>query len=444
MRHGSIIPILAFCLAIGSAAALAMLAYDTRPSRTAHLAIGEHQASAGTSADAAIARAFYAAANETLRSGDSRSLLALLAPGFRLHAEGRAVAATARPDQDRLVEAILALRVTTDQVALGIDELTVAGDRVIARVTPRGTTSGPFNGLSLASRASWGVVDLLDVQDNLVAEFWTIGTMTAAVTVLTATESKMPTSGVIGLGRLNLNPGAVVAGLTNPGPTLLVIEAGQLAVDFGRTEPGFVSIDRGSHYQVPVNTRYDLRNDGTTPVLAVALAMFPHPKPGTVADADQLHRLDISDLRARALFTPDPARRDRDGELGAVSEHLAGGALRDGEGGEVAVTIARVRLGTDEVLPAHELAGMELVAVETGSVIGSETEQATVAGPRGIIASDRASNAARLANDQQMAGSDGGMRGPGAVGAISNATAQPATLLLVTVTSASEVQRPAD
>ena len=87
-------------------------------------------------ADIALVRRFV---EEVLGRGDFAALNALAAPGCVDHA--------AAPDPAALAQFLVTWRAAFPNLAIAIEDLAVAGDRIAARWTLRGTHRGAFLGL---------------------------------------------------------------------------------------------------------------------------------------------------------------------------------------------------------------------------------------------------------------------------------------------------------
>ena len=117
----------------------------------------------------AVVRAFYDAVNEALRSGDTAPL-ARIAP----HLTVQGVPPGVSPDRNGLERQLLAIHAASPGMQLAIDELTVAANRAIARVTPLDGAATSFLGIPLATHpAWWGTFDAIDTMEGRVTTLWT-------------------------------------------------------------------------------------------------------------------------------------------------------------------------------------------------------------------------------------------------------------------------------
>jgi predicted ester cyclase len=119
--------------------------------------------------DAAAVRAFYAAANAVLRTGDASALAAAVPADFVDHAD----LPGATPDRAGLGRYLAALHDAAPGAQLTVADLTAVGDRALARVVVVGAEEGTFLGVPLAGPVPvWGQVDAFRVGGRRVRERW--------------------------------------------------------------------------------------------------------------------------------------------------------------------------------------------------------------------------------------------------------------------------------
>jgi predicted ester cyclase len=119
---------------------------------------------------ATVVRAFYAAVNDALRSGDTGPLERLVAPDVVLHGAPPG----ASPDLTGLERHLLAVHDAAPGTQLAVDELTVAGERAIVRLHVSAGPAARWLGLPLAAQpAWWGVFDAVHIEDGQVTALWT-------------------------------------------------------------------------------------------------------------------------------------------------------------------------------------------------------------------------------------------------------------------------------
>jgi hypothetical protein len=173
---------------------------------------------------------------------------------------------------------------------------------------------------------------------------------------------------VVALARLTYAPGASGPSRALPGPLLLAVEVGSLAVQIdgsgqllGANRATVIAADAvtlhvGDGLVLPTATTAAFRNDGSVPVVALAAGVFP-----THAVLNGPARLGASPDRMGS------ARWIDDGAPGITVQPLVGGWVVDLAAGSAALTLRRVNLqsGDSASLTAP---GPVALAVETGAL----------------------------------------------------------------------------
>ncbi len=383
---------LACLLTLATGVALLVLAWTMTPPDVPPVA-----AAAVPSADGVnTVRAFYAAANDALRTGYPASLERLLAPDFVEHADRPGLP----PGHDGLLPYLARLRAAHPTLRFTVEEVLANGDLVTVRVTT-GSDPGRLGlGDLAADLQGWTGVDVFRVVAGQVAERWSGSDAPSLVQPLARVplERWPPGMSLTAAARLTMPPGAEVSGMALPGPSLLVIEAGALAV----RGSGEAQVFQGSGLPVvprvlvpagaepvlgpgdvvafPAGTEaLSLRSEGTEPVVAVAVAWFPltaiQDARGAGPGQQEAARLPAGDptsegaLAAAMLPVVDSGRAlnysgitvvplGRPGSLGAAQV----------PSGPVVVRLERMMLAPGTSLPPRAATGPTLMTVETGLV----------------------------------------------------------------------------
>ncbi len=354
-------------------------------------------AAAAPSADGlATVQAFYEAANDTLRTGDSAALDRILAPDLVEHA----VRPGLPPGRDGFIQYLARLRAAQPTLRFEVEAVLANGDLVSARVTARAPASNaPLDGLA-SDAGTWTGVDVFRVVDGLVAERWSGSDAPFLVQPLARVPlNRWSTeSSVMAAARLTVAPGAEVSGVALLGPGLMVVEAGALVVQGS----GEAQVFRGSSETaaappmvVPSGTEQvlglgevvafpagsstlSLRNEGPEPVVALAVAWFPPldedtRAAGPAGEAGQrgtrMATLADGGLTAAMLPVADGGHAlDNPGitvtPLGSLGSLGASQVLP----GRVVVTLDRVMLVPGTSPPPRVAKGLVFLIVEAGTV----------------------------------------------------------------------------
>ncbi len=215
--------------------------------------------------NAAIARRFYAAVNDAVRTGDL-SLLDQVADTTGTGCDVRC--------------RVSALHRLAPDVRLQVDDLLVDGDRVAVHLSLQGNERPVLLGLPLeGDLAPWGPVDFLRVDDGQIVEVQPAGDLPSLVEPLgRMTLETVPAAPYrLGLVRLTLEPSAAITELSAQGPVFLLVESGTLVVDVdqpsrvqsaeaagnpGRDElraAGAITLSPGERIALVAGTGYSLR-----------------------------------------------------------------------------------------------------------------------------------------------------------------------------------------
>jgi predicted SnoaL-like aldol condensation-catalyzing enzyme len=322
-----------------------------------------------SAANAAVVRRFYAAVNAMLASGDVTPLDRLVAADFVDHTPPPGIPA----DRAGLIGYLRTLHTTQPDLWLTAVDLVAQGDRVAALVRVEGTTGTPVADLPPFAGRVWSTLDLFRIASGRIVEHWADAAGRATVEPLLAitVPVESPATKLVEVGRLTYPPLATDSYWAS-GPTLLIVEAGDLAIDHDRistdaativratTEPHplppgeSATLGRGDAVVLGRRSRYRVRNDGATP--AVVLTVWAGNSGGpraTGADA--------------GTGQGTPTRW-------VTYESLAGGVPAILPADRATVTIGRIALTPGAAVARHRVANAELAVVESGSVALTVTD----------------------------------------------------------------------
>ena len=403
----------------------------------------------------AVARQFYAAINDAVRTGDL-SLLDRVAAGIdRDDVQG---AAETGCDLRCRVSALHRL---APDVRLGVDEVLVDGDRVAARISLQGNDRPVFLGLPLQDDlAPWGPVDFLRVDDGQVVEVQLAdGPPTLVETLGRTVVEGVPVAPYrLGLVRLTLEPSAAIPELFARGPVFLLVESGTLVVRVDQPTlvqrpghaagpvreellaAGAIVLSPGERIALVADTGYALHSIGNEAAVVLSAAAL-------VGDGSITNRW----VRARPLdeilFTATAPEYVAQTSAptpwppGVRSELIAEGIITTRPAPSATLELARLTLPSHAALPIHDTPGAELLVVETGSGIVD-----LVAGD-GAIRPQTDASLARIsrhggssAHGPRVSPGGSAVLQPGSSAGVRNAGEEPLVLLILTVEPGPDVQ----
>ncbi len=365
---------------------------------------------AATSPAEAIAtvRAFYAAANEVLRTGNPAPLDVVVGPDLVEHADRPGLPS----GQPGLVRYLSALRAAYPTLRFEVDDFLADNDQVSARVTATIDQGRSVLDQSADHAGIWRGVDLFRIEDGRVAERWSGSDAPSLVQPLARVplERWLSGSSMTAAAHIPLAPGAETNRVAWPGPGLLVIESGELAVRGsgaaqvfqGLVEPVASKavvppgtervLGSGDVITFPAGTAVlSLRNDGTEPVATLAVAWLPF-QDGVVSPPGNEQGLNArQSVQSSAPVEPPGASPGAPTSQGALISAMIplveGGRALDDPGitvtplgrlgpigaaqlppGPVVVTLDRVLLAPGVGLPPHPAQGPTLLALEVGAL----------------------------------------------------------------------------
>jgi predicted ester cyclase len=328
----------------------------------------------------AIARRFYAAVNDAVRTGD----LSLLDHVMVAHTDHM-------PDTVETVCEVRcrvsALHRLAPDVRLQIDDLLVDGERVAAHLSIRGNDRPVLLGLVLqGDLAPWGPVDFLRVNDGKIVEVQPAADLPSLVEPLgRAALKSVPTAPYrLGLVRLTLEPSTAIPALSTEGPVFLLVERGTLIVHVnqpsrvqmagpvgnpGRDElraAGAITLSSGERIALDANTGYALRSTGNEAAVVLSAAAL-------AGEGGPTNRW----VRARSfeeiLFNPGEREVVQTGASsswppGVRSDLLAYGIIKTRPVESATLELTRVTLAPNAALPVHDTSA-EMLAVDSGTAV---------------------------------------------------------------------------
>jgi hypothetical protein len=386
----------------------------------------------------AIARRFYAAVNDAVRTGD----LALLDH----------VADTAGTGCNLRCR-VSALHRLAPDVRLRVEDLLVDGDRVAAHLSLQGNERPVLLGLPLkGDLAPWGPVDFLRVDDGRIVEVQPAGNLPSLVEPLgrTTLETVPAAPYRLGIVRLTMEPSAAITELSAQGPVFLLVESGTLVVhvdqatrvqradpagDPGRDElraAGDIVLSPGERIALVENTGYALRSTGKEPAVVLSAAAL-------AGDAGPTNRW----VRARSLdeilFSPGAsdvvAQKSAPSSCppGVRSELIAGGIIKTRPADSATLELTRITLAPNAALPVHDTSA-ELLAVDTGTAVidltaGDGAIRSRTRALQGTVWSQGGSSAREL----KLTEGGAAVLQPGSSASVRNVKGDPLVLLILRI-----------
>jgi hypothetical protein len=337
---------------------------------------------AGASGETETAvRAFYAAANAVISTGDTSALDRVLAPAFVDH--GAPTGAT--PDRAALGQSLLAVHALAPTARLEVSQVFVASDRALVRVAVDVTERTAFMGVAVGGGIPlWGSFDVFRVAGGRVAERWDSPEAPVSLLSFARLPLETDTARVLGLKleRVDFAPGEQATRSTGE-TRVLEVEAGILmvAVDPASAAPVHLlrrgtadnplvavtkgtreSLTRGDLVVLPATATYGLANVGSVPATAIVSVILFMDDPHRVGPAGGPGNPPTTSLVAAALTPGGPWPTNL-----SVRSLLAGTPepppIRD-----AGVGVGRVVLAPAAWLPDLTPPELMLLVVESGSV----------------------------------------------------------------------------
>ena len=315
---------------------------------------------ASASGNTEVIRRFYAAANETIATGDTTALHAVVAPHF----VDQDPVPGMKPDRGGLEGYLAALHAMVPDTELLVEAVVAGGDRAMARVAVRGGQGQTsLSGAVVDQPEPWGPVDVFRIAGGKVVERWSqTDDLTLVQSVTQATvDIPAPSPRVVTLDRFTFEPNADWSPPV-AGPRLVFLETGALRLEVATPgittapspitgsdgpvsdAPGasqVLTLSAGESSPVPAGSGLAMTNAGGEEA-RVLVATFSEPhSPGGAPIADNL-------------------------PPGVVGQTLAGGLATDVRVGPAALALAQVTLARNARLSLSIADGPVLIAVETG------------------------------------------------------------------------------
>ncbi|HEU0113732.1 MAG TPA: nuclear transport factor 2 family protein [Thermomicrobiales bacterium] len=393
-----------------------------------------------TTGQAALARGFYAALNTMLAGGDGAPLTALVAPDVVVHLPNQRFVGSAP-----LLAYSAALGGASPGLRLELEALLVDGDQVATTVDPIVPTSAvPVDTLSRPALPG-NAQERFRLAHGRVAEYWSdLAADDLPRSLPPLTVRLWPGAKEAGLARFTFPPGAELAELVAPDPHLLLVETGDLTVAL----VGQAQLVRGD------DIRAGWQPTGTAPlVLRPGDALYipagvTHTLLNATANgASLLGVLLYGPDELAAMRQPTPDRVSRlltmyatglvaapDVWTGGATVELLAQADNCGPAQAAALTVRWLPLAPEQRLAAHPVAGVELLAIETGAVLLGASRNSGMRLGR-VSGADAALNqdADAAVMPDVIMGGDGIALSSGISAPIANAGRAPVRVILVTV-----------
>ena len=316
--------------------------------------------SVAASGNTDVIRRFYAAANETIATGDTTTLHAIVAPHF----VDQDPVPGMKPDRGGLEGYLAELHALVPDMELLVEAVVAGSDRAMVRVAVRGGL-GPtsLGGAVLDQPALWGPVEVFRIADGKVVERWS--QTDELVLIEAATEVVLdipaPSPRVVSLDRFTLESNAG----WSPSPTasrLVFLESGALRLEIAAREPApgtphiaetgglvddksdasrVLTLSGGRSSLVPAGARFAMTNAGAGEARVLVATLSEPRSPGGTPAAEVL---------------PE----------GVARQTLAGGLATDVRVGPAALVLAQVTLARNARLSISSADGPVLIAVEGG------------------------------------------------------------------------------
>ncbi|HEU0114464.1 MAG TPA: nuclear transport factor 2 family protein, partial [Thermomicrobiales bacterium] len=331
--------------------------------------------------DAVPIRNFYAAANEIFAGGDGTALDASVAPDLIAHGAGNAIV-----DRAEFARRLARLGAASPGLRFSLDAVTVDGDHATAAVSLVGGDS--VLGISVqGERLSVPRLETFRLAQDRIAEYWPAApddNDARTLPPLPLALSDGETS--VGLARFTYPPGASLTTNAAPGSELLIGEIGVVSVRLSEPaswwradapEAGWrpiaaevdVELRPNDALLVPSMAAREIRNPSVDPATTLGVLVFRQPRL-----TRQGYDPQPTGPAYLIMYSPDRIGRPAVWGDGAVVDSLASGTVSAASPRPATLTLGWLSLGAGQSIPSHRVAGVELLAIESGV--------AMVAGPQ--------------------------------------------------------------
>jgi predicted ester cyclase len=394
---------------------------------------------------------FYAAVNDAVQTGDLALLESVVAAEVL---DAPAGAAASSPCSLRC--RVAALHHLAPHLRLAVDEVLVDGDQVAVRLTVQGEDQSRFLGLPLVGAlAPWGSVDLLRIAHGRIVAMQPAVETPVIEPLLKMDGDRLPlTPYRLGLVRLTLHPGATMPRHSVAGPLALLVEHGTLAVDVDQpvvidlpegSSPadelnrpaGGLTLAAGEQLTLDADTAYALRNPGQETVSVLAVAALP-------GDSGITNRWVRPSTMAEMLFAPGMLTSVTQTEpppawpAGVRGEMLADGIVGVRHASSSRITLTRLTLSPHAMLPIHEAADVEMIALESGTAVVDLVGGEGAIRPRATATRvDLGPDRGGATQDRSISPGGDAIFQPGAFAGLRNVADDPLILLMLTLDSGS-------
>jgi hypothetical protein len=310
-----------------------------------------------------VVRAFYAAVNQTIQTGDVASLDAMVDQHVIVHG----LFAPLVPDRAGLSNYLLSLHATNPQLDVQVAALTTTSNRAVAELAVQGGEKETFLGSPLHDLERWGTVDALLVRNHRVLELWTnaTGVELQGPSAQVPLPTRASASQVVALDRMTLDPGGSFTAtgedelrwLIGQQPGVIVTYTStQAASTFpATTSPtsGSLSLDASRLLPLPRWSRTELRNN-TREELSLLVLTVAEPNPLAARTDEAASGLQNWRLHASSH--------------GVGIQSLTGEVRTDLPTGNAILTLAQATLAPRAELTDFDIAGPCLVVVNAGQL----------------------------------------------------------------------------
>jgi mannose-6-phosphate isomerase-like protein (cupin superfamily) len=322
--------------------------------------------------NAALVSEFYAAVNLAIRTGNADALTTIVAPDVAWchRCSGQA------PTREGLTSYLTSFHLAAPNAFLTVES-------VVAGVDDTVTAQVRFTGYPLlGDPVPWGPVDTFHISGGLIAERRNGPDGFTLVEPLFRTQLEALPPAVTGvvLARLTFPVHAGVEGLLSSGPTVLVVESGEIAVHVahaGRivragdveTPMGTDALLRqGEAAIIPPGVRHAVRQVGTEPASAVGVTLY---------FGDDLTNYPAQRRPTLVPFHPTDVSVSTSTSLPPTVQILGGHTMGAWPSGPVRVALGRAVLGSGARLVPSANESI-LLAVEVGTLTLSGDENRAV------------------------------------------------------------------